>query len=369
MFNNGSHITDAPKCMMFSGTLKNMVSVISISLTFNIFIPQVLYSQEYYRSNNMGMELEKIGVYEKEESEYFLTVEKNELKKTKNLFMNGEFLKKWEIFYNSEGKIEKVVETEKERMVETVYNGSRIQHENTYTDGKLTERTEYFFAGKRDGYRTETYDSDGKLVSKKGYTRSGDGKMSSVKTLDSNENEKGLSVYSFSENDIKDEWQKSDDGGGRFFSYINGNISYVENWKGDEMVSREVFFYSDDVLVKTVETFTAEGGKSFIRKYDDRKRIISETEKKGDSVIKTVYNTFENDNLVKKIITAESYTEKYLYSYDGDVLAGEEFYRNGDIRKRVFYTSENEYYEDLYSDNRKYMRIYYRDDEKYKIER
>ena len=57
-----------------------------------------------------------------------------------------------------------------------------------------------------------------------------------------------------------------------------------------------------------------------IKKYDEKGRVLTETEKKGSSIISTVYNTYSEDNIIKKITKTDAGTEKYLYNYTDDKL-------------------------------------------------
>lgn len=346
-----------------------MYKKIIIFILFS-FSASILYSQEYYRSNSIGMAIEKIKKSEKEREEYLLVVVTEGSVKHKTLYKKGDFYKKWEIYFSETGETEKEVITEKKEKTVLVYNNRHLAEEYLYSGGILTSRIKYVYSSAGKISAVEYYDSNGRLTDRKTYSKERGGKLTEVRNEKFPPEGDSVSSYSFSASEVRSEWQGDSDGTGRFFFYRSDRVFFAERWDNNRIVSRTDYIYNENILSETVEIFFTEN-RELVKKYDERRRVVKEIEKSDNSVIRTVYNTYNGDNLVKKIINSSGSTEKYLYNYNESILVSELYYLNGNIKKKTYYDEENDsnYYEDLYSDNIKYMRIYYRDNEKYKIER
>ena len=114
-----------------------MYKKIIIFILFS-FAASILYSQEYYRSNSIGMAIEKIKKSEKEKEEYLLAVITEGSVKHKTLYKKGDFYKKWEIYFSETGETEKEVITEKKEKTVLVYNNRHLAEEYLYSGGILT---------------------------------------------------------------------------------------------------------------------------------------------------------------------------------------------------------------------------------------
>ena len=332
-----------------------------------LFYPSILSSQEYFRSNINGMSLEKIKDAGRGKDEYVLEVDNKGEIIYRTLYKSGEVFKKWIYNYSSSGDL--VMETfyEGKDKTEIFFLQNNITEEKHYKEGKLTEINKYRYLHDGKISSVEKYDSSGVLISRREYST--DKSINIIKgDVKKRSGENYVSRYSFSGTDIKSEWQGDSEDTGLFFSYSSGKVVYSEKWSKGNLVSRTDYTYTGSDLSETAENFFSENRK-IISKYDERRRVLEETEKKGKSIVRTVYNTYSNENIVKKIIKSDSGTEKYLYNYSDDKLTGELYYLDGSlIKKTVYLEEEGNYYEDLYSGNMKYMRIYYRDNEKYKTE-
>ena len=341
----------------------------TLTVIFFIFYAFSLQSQEFYRSNSIGMALEKISSIRSDEIEYILKVEKKDGIVSRILYKDSIVIKRQLLQYNSEGDIVKETVTEDNKKTVTEFRNKKAFEELHYTDNILKERRRYLYSSDGKIISEEKYSSDGLLISKRTYDNLKDGRAAAVINTFTEDNKDIISNYSFTGPDIRSEWQGDSKGSGEFTYYKDGKIQYSENWQESKKISRTDYFYNKESdLVRTEENFLS-GGKTLINKYDERRRIVSETEKKGSNTVKTVYNTYSSDNLIKKISKTGDDTEKYIYEYSGDNLVKELYYFNGSLRKKTVYEEgEGNYYEDLYSENIKYMRIYYRDNEKVKTE-
>ena len=336
-------------------------------LTFIIFSASALSSQEYFRSNINGMALEKTGNFKKSGNEYVLEVEKKAETVSRKLYKNGKIYKKWIQSYSPSGDLVSEIYSEGEERTETLFIQNHIHEEKFFKDNKLTVTDKYIYSPDGELSSVEKYSSSGLLLSRKEY--SGGNSIVVKKAGDKEGEEKNIvSRYSFSGTDIRSEWQGNSEDTGLFYHYSSGKVIYSEKWTEGKLVSRTDYSYSGADLAETVETFFSES-RLIIKKYDEKGRVLTETEKKGSSIISTVYNTYSEDNIVKKITKTDTGTEKYLYNYTDDKLTGELYYLNGSLMKKTVYQEgDGNYYEDLYSENIKYMRIYYRDNEKFKTE-
>ncbi len=342
-----------------------------ILFTFLLYSAVPGYSQQYYRSNSIGMPLEKLGKYRSEmlTSEYILEISRSGSSEKRVLLKNGEIIKKWEIVLNSFGEVVKEIFYEGERKTVTNYRSGHILDKEEYSGGELEGRSRYIYTAAGRMSSIEEYDSSGSLILKREYINPESGRISRIGTESASDNREDISSYSFSGTDVRYEWQGNSEGTGRYFYYSSGRVVYMEKWSLNSLVSRTDYFYDDDVLEQTVERIFS-GNIEILKNYDEKRRVVSETEKKGDEIFRKVHNTYDGENISKKVVSSDSGTEKYLYNYSDDKLSSELYYFNGSLRKKTVYQEgDGNYFEDLYSENVKYMRIYYKDSEKYKTER
>lgn len=341
---------------------KKYILFISLfSITFTVS------AQQFYRSNSLGMALERVSSVQKDNTEYLLEIYNTANITIKTLYKEGLFIKKWELEYSPGGKLKTESVTDDEGKRVFIYKNNRVLSEDIYSGNEILNRIKYFYSAEGKLKAVECYDSNSKLTERKIYEDDSDDKISSVIIEFKPGDPRSFSNYSFTGSDLKSEWQGDSDGNGLFFYYKNGKISFTEKWEENRLVSRTEYIYKEVSLSETFEKYFTEN-REIVKKFDERRRVLVLTEKTEGKIYKTVYNTYSGNKLVKKIVTSEGDTEKYIYNYNDDELVNELFYLNGIIKKKIYYSSDNEYYEDLYSENKKYMRIYYKDNEKYRVE-
>jgi hypothetical protein len=314
------------------------------------------------------MALERVNRLHKDDTQYLLEINNTDGEMMKILYKEGVFFKKWDLRYSPDGELETETVTDDETKRVFLYKNNRVLSEDVYSGNEILNRIKYIYSVEGELKAVEYYGSDSKLTERKTYGKDSDEKIASVKTESKEGVPKSFSNYSFSNSNLKSEWQGDSEGTGLFFYYNNGKVSFTEKWEESTLVSRTEHIYKEGSLFESYEKYFS-GNREIVKTFDDRRRILILSEKTEGKIHKTVYNTYSGEKLVKKIVTSEGDTEKYIYNYNEDELDSELFYLNGIIKKKIYYSSDNEYYEDLYSENKMYMRLYYRDNEKYKVER
>ena len=132
-------------------------------------------SARYYVSNELGMALEQIGWYRREEFPYILVVEVKGQRQIRTLFHQGEEQRRWE----TDGQEERVYLGSELGELRRYDGSGRLEEEQRFEEGELSERTVYYYSrGQLE--RTETFGADGELLFEDLYRLSPDGRLRRV---------------------------------------------------------------------------------------------------------------------------------------------------------------------------------------------
>jgi len=347
-------------------------------LLFLFSFAQTLFSQEYYRSNKLGMPLEKIEKYRIDEFEYYLEKKISGLIEENILYQNSEIVKENEIYYTSDKKIEREITREDNTVTEKKYRNLLVYEEKITKPDKTGMIRKYNYDENSQLYSVDELTPEGIPDNRVIYERDTKGRIISVVRLVLRDKKSGLkdpepveeqfSKYRFSGRNLTEEWHGSSDTTGSFIYYSSdGKISGIIQKKEGKTVSEKKYFYENTGAYRTEEIIPDTEEKN-IQYFDTAGNITEEVLLLGDkTVLKTAW--FYNDKkIVKKISTSEKGTERSLYVYSGDKVSGEKIFFNGELVYEKVYTDDDNYYEDNYSSGKRYSRKYYKNGEKIKTE-
>ncbi len=337
-----------------------------------------LFSQEYYRSNKLGMPLEKIEKYRIDEFEYYLEKKTSGLKEENILYQNSDIVMENEIYYTSDKKPERELTKEDNTVTEKKYRNLLIYEEKIINPDKTGIIRKYNYNENSQLYSVDELTLEGIPDNRVTYERDIKGRIISVVRLVLRDKNTGLkdpepvedqfSKYRFSGRNLTEEWHGSSDTTGSFIYYSSdGKISGIMQKKEGKTVSEKKYFYENTGAYRTEEIIPDAKEKN-IQYFDTAGNITEEVLSLGDkAVLKTTW--FYNDKkIVKKISTSEKGTERSLYVYSGDKVSGEKMFFNGELVYEKVYTDDDSYYEDNYSSGKRYSRKYYKNGEKIKTE-
>ena len=340
-------------------------------------ITPLVFPQQYYKSNKLGMELTRIDKYRTDEFEYYIEKIKGENRELKILFKESVPVKETELYYSIDGVVEKEIIIENGIKTERTYKESLVTSERIIN---INDNSGYVKKYKYNSKQLlDTVDElslDGKLETSVTYERDSKGRIASViKSIYSTDNTKKedqISKYRFEEQNLLEEWHGSSDLTGKFIYYnSNGKISGVVKKDKGKTISEKKYFYDADFNLKT-EEFIHETGEKIVQNITSDGYLTEEVIYIGENFVSRINDYYDDDKmLTRRVKVTPKGVERYVYEYLDDKLSSEKIYFNGEIYKEKVYNvnEDNEYYEDLYNNGRKTLRIYYKDDEKVSTER
>jgi len=344
-------------------------------LLFIILItPEIVFSQEYYSSNKLGMELSSIKKIRIDEFEYYLekTTEGGAVKKI--LYHNSVPVLESEIYYAPDGSIDKEVIREDGTLTEKKYMTSHLYQEKIINSDKTGVIRKYKYDSLDQLYSVEEFSLEGTAKSTVSYERDSRGRIVSVnrvlynKKPGSNSDEQ-VSKYRFSGQNLLEEWHGSGNLTGSFIYYNSeGRVSAIIEKNNDRVVSDKKYFYNDDKSA-VVEELIPETGEKIISTLNPDGTMIEELIYVKDTLAVKTTDTYEEKKLVKRIVVNDKGTERYLYQYRGDKVTIEAMYFNGELVYQKVYDEDDSWYEDIYDNGKRYLRNYYKNSEKIKTEK
>lgn len=341
-------------------------------LISTLFIIQSVYAEiTYFRSNEIGITLEKIDWYRIDEFEYVVSLEKKGDTVIKRLLKDQKEIKRWETQYDK--RMRKLKESEYQDDVLAsvlIYNKDRaLVEEYLYTDGELSEKKLYQYS-KRGLSKVQTYDKEEKLLYEDFYSLARSGRLRSVIRIWANGNIR-ISRFAYGSGLLVEQREYIENKLyiARFDS--KGRLLSWEQWEDDKLEKSKVIVYNSETGTKEREEETDyTKQESIVRLYDKQGNLLSEDVTGGSRIQSEV--TYEYDDkgrLVLKRVKGPLGIEEWRYFYnDADKLIREEYWRRGFLEKRTFYTDDESYYEEILRENEVFLRVYYKNDKKIKEE-
>ena len=306
-----------------------------------------VFSDQYFKSNSIGMALEKIDKYSIFAYQYYIIISDGEqiadnqiIKKT--LFDNGEVRTIWEKEIENGVVIKESIIQDNVKEVSD-FSGGRLIEQSTYEKDELKEKWEYTYG---DGgtlvSRIRTYPED--TVSETTYATLQNGRLRSQ--LKKTEDGSQLVIQGVTDKRYL-QWVGSGDNG-TFEHYSEGHLSVIRTIT-DGQQEEWFYTYHDDYYERTnidPELINDTAGIT-----TPKIEIIRETYNLYDKLLqKTVHfnskrtffenNTYENNGttLIAKTVIESNIRHDQEYFYDGDRRTEELQYENKTLKKKIVFT-------------------------------
>ncbi len=344
-------------------------------LVLALFIIQAAYSEiKYFRSNEIGITLEKIDWYRIDEFEYVVTLEKKGDTVIKRLYRDQEEVKRWEIQYDN--KMCKIKESEfqvNELVSVLMYNkNGALAEEYLYSGGELSEKKLYHYS-KRGLAKVQTYNKEEKIIYEDFYSLAKSGRLRSVIRIWANGDIR-ISRFAYGSGLLVEQREYIENKLyiSRFDS--KGRLISWEQWQDDQLEKSKLIVYNSDTGNKESEEETDYTKQSsIVRIYDKQGNLLREEATSGSSIQSEVrYEYDDKGRLIIKRVKGPLGIEEWRYFYnDADKLIREEYWRRGFHEKSTFYGEDGEdgsYYEEILRENEVFLRVYYKNDKKIKEE-
>ncbi|MCL2792351.1 MAG: hypothetical protein FWD87_04600 [Spirochaetaceae bacterium] len=332
------------------------------------------FSQQFYRSNSLGMELARISRHRTDDFKYFIEKTRVENRTVKILYRELVPIRETELHHSSSGVVEREIITENGIRTERIFNGLLLIRE---TITNISDQTGYIRVHNYDARRLlqaiDIFSLDGRLLSSISYERDSRGRLASVIRaiyLEGREvKEDQISKFRFDDRNLLDEWHGNSELTGTFAYHRDGRISEVLKTYRGEIISEKRYFYDQYLNVRT-EEFIFETGKRIVRDTTSDGLLTEEIIHIGENFVSRTNDFYDDDDLlVRRVRVTPRGVERFIYEYLDGELISERMYFNGVIYKETVFLEEDVRYEDFFRDGVRVLRIHYRDNERTEVER
>lgn len=335
----------------------------AIPLLYILLIVLVPAEERFFRSNQIGMALQEIAWYQRDEHLYILEVKKEEanegFKEIRRLIHSGEEVKRWELLSNMRGRVREERIYEKERLSDfrLMDELGRVILEEKYDHDKAKSRVLFYYSSAGLS-RAEYFDKEGNLLYEDRYRLGTLGELLEVKRV-----EPEIPAVSFSltlvqaQGVIYEERLKD-----RERSYISrynsdGKLLSYQVWKDDEL-EKSLSVIEDGHYSEETDYLS---NRKYLRHYDDRGRLVlEEAEYSGEIIERVELFWDEKDRMLRKIRRGNMGIEEWNYRYNSSgKLQSEDYWIRGSLVRSVQYLDEEQRLEELFRDGELFMKIYY----------
>jgi antitoxin component YwqK of YwqJK toxin-antitoxin module len=324
-----------------------------------------------FSSNALGMPLQKIAPFRRDEFPYVLEIETGVAREVRRLYQDGKETHRWESSFTPEGVKKEEREIEGGVLTARRLYGATgdIQSEETYAEGKLAGKSLFEYAGGRLS-TVKVLAADGALLSTESYLTSSKGFLRQVRRQNS-DGSSSASAYVAGSEGVSEERDRVGE-----ITYVTrfdkkGRMVNEDQLKDEDLVSRVQFVYRADSRVLLSSTEQRPSEKSLIeRSYDEKGLLVNEKHSIGGAPTEEIDNVWDSEghNTAKRRRSAAGIEEWVsTYGTTGE-LSEERYFLRGSHVKTVVYTAKDERYEELYQDGVMFLRIYYTGDKKTKEE-
>lgn len=319
--------------------------------------------ERFFRSNQIGMALQEIAWYQRDEHLYILEVRKEEVnegfKEIRRLVHSGEEVKRWELLLDVRGRVREERSYEKEglsdfRLMDEL---GRVILEENYDHDKVKNRALFYYSSAGLS-RVEYFNEEGNLLYEDRYRLGAFGELLEVKRVEPAIPALLFSLTLVQAQGVTYEERRKD----RERSYISrynsdGELFCYQVWKDDELekslsvIDNERYSEETDYL----------NNKKYLRHYDDSGRLVlEEAEYAGEIVERVELFWDEKDRMLQKIRRGNMGIEEWNYRYSNSgKLQSEDYWLKGTLVRKVEYLDEERRLEELFRDNELFMKIYY----------
>ena len=332
-----------------------------LALLFLSVLP-VFSDELFYRSNVMGMPLERIEPYRRDESQWVVGVRATGRNEVRRLYDKGREERRWEISWTGDGtqKVEREL-ADGVLAARRIYDtGGDLLQEEQYDAGVLAQKSVFTYAGSRL-FRSRVLAPDGKVLSVDQYLYATSGTLREVRRTGAGGDAR-FSAYVVGPSGFSNE--RTTAGDSLFIARFDtrGRVTSRETQRGAETISREDFIFrpDSDHLLSSLMKLPAEG-KLIDRRYDEAGRSVSETTRAGGSVVEEItYARDAQGRMTGKTRRTAAGRETWRYTFGSDGKAArDEYFRRGSLEKITIYGEAKLRTEELYREEELFLKVFF----------
>ncbi len=336
----------------------------SFFIVFSIFFftDAFIISQDYYRSNSIGMVFEKIPSFRIDDFPWVIKSSKTGSLETRIIYFKGkenkrvEYLTEGNLLVVSEYVLDELIRTEK------LVDGLVVKEEY-YKDGKPINTFIYEWSGQQL-LKTTHIENDIPVYDDLFITGEF-GNLRQIRRIYT-QGVSSTSGFGYSNNEIITEWYETDDETS-LYRYEDGMLVRIENWKEGALIRTKIFTSSDSEIT-VIESDLLTGIVTRLL-YDSDENLLSEETRDGSNIVKYTY-IYKEDLLVEQKTASPGIRKKHLFYYNNDgSLKSERVIKEDMLIKEIFYNFGEKEIEKVYRDNSLVLIVFYENGEKIREER
>jgi hypothetical protein len=333
-----------------------------VLLLFLACVPRGSSDELLYRSNDVGMTLQRVAPYLRDSSRWILAVQRTGQNEVRRLFDNGKEARRWVVTWTEKGTRRE--EREYSRGVLSArrvfdVSGDLLQEE-AYDAGTLTQKSLFTYTGNRLT-RMRNLAPDGNVITSEQYVYATNGTLREVRRTGAN-GEARFSSYVAGPTGVSEERNSVGDVLSVQRYDTRGRLVSREQRKGDEVIVKEDFVFRPDsqFLRSSLETRPLQK-RAIERAYDEAGNLVSETTtEKGAAVEETSFARDEKGRVTSRSRRSPTGLESWKYLLDdGGKVRREAYSRLGSLVKVTVYGEGKQRTEELYKDEELVLKAYF----------
>ncbi len=288
-----------------------------------------------FRSNSLGMPLEEISEYRRDEFDFVLERAEGSGKTEAVLFRQGREEARWERFYGAGGMLEEEKEARGEEVTHRIYRSGLLVEETVSLAGIPGEKTLFTYRNGQIG-EIRRIGGDGTAPETVITYRLGpDGRLLGVYQRADGEEER-RTEFTYSPNGGYGEWHQGNERA-EYYRFNQGRPILQEQWQNRVLTERIVWTEEEDRPLRVREF--PEEGRTVLDLLDKDGRIIGQEERTPEETIYREF-TYQDGRVTRLLERRPGEKLRYTYVYGTDGLSEERMERNDLLATRILYLPE-----------------------------
>jgi YD repeat-containing protein len=325
-------------------------------------VPRGFSDELLYRSNDVGMTLQRVAPYLRDSSRWILAVQRTGQNEVRRLFDNGKEARRWVVTWT-----EKATQREEREYSQGVLSARRVfdasgnlLQEEAYDAGTLAQKSLFTYSGNRLT-RMRNLAPDGNVITSEQYVYATNGSLRQVRRTGANGDVR-FSSYVAGPTGVSEERNSVGDVLSIQRYDTQGRLVSREQRKGDELIMKEDFVFRPDSqsLLSSRQTMPPQK-RAIERSYDEAGNLVSETTtEKGAAVEEIAFARDEKGRVTSRTRRSPSGLESWKYSLDdGGKVTREAYFRLGSLVKVTIHGEGKQRTEELYKDEELVLKVYF----------
>ncbi len=311
-----------------------------------------------FKSNELGMSLERIPKVRERDFSYILLVKTEGKKTTRRLLRDGREIKRWEREEGSGGALSEEYFENGELVQMQRFEAGRLAEESLFASGLLQEKKVLTYTG--DTLTASSVYGPGGLLFSDQYVRGGSGSLRRL-IRSYPDGKRVVSSFSLAAGKMLEEWH-GDANDADLFRFSGGGLLSEETYREGRLAVSKVYTYAEGRAASAEEDYGS--GVRTDRVYDEDFRVVSEVTEDPVSGRSETAFTYLGDKLSEKTRRSAGLRERWVYAYGPSGILERELYAKNGVTVKVTTHQGSDSVEELYRDGEPFLRVFFRNKER-----